>query len=183
MFRLISNDDRVVEFSVEQALHIPFVRDIYENLLQRNEPLELHMPFASETQLLLLKRALTAKMLHATSFIPTFGGFKIGETVVCQPPFMHLHWDSHLDTIFHGLLESQIESLLELAQATCMWELRTGLLYLMLHRLLKRRNTFDQFMTNDPYGLKAILIATYKATLTNVDHSDCCVLPHSSDWG
>jgi hypothetical protein len=181
MIRIISNDDRVLEFSVEQALHIPFVYDVYDNLMKAPTPAELPMYFATEAQLLILQRVLTAKIQSNGSFIPSFGGFKIGDCVVSQPPFMRLHWDECLDTIFHSLQESQIEALLELAQATCMWELRTGLLYLMIHRLLKRRNTFERFFVMDPYGLKRILMETYKSALTNVDHNDCCAHPGNSD--
>jgi hypothetical protein len=52
--------------------------------------------------------------------------------------------------------------LLCVAQATCMWQLRDGVLFLMLHRLLKGQNAFEQFFEENPYGLTNILVETYK---------------------
>jgi hypothetical protein len=112
---------------------------------------------------LLLKRVLIPKVTLVTSFIPSFGDITIGGTILSRPAFTFLVWGSHsLDTVFHGLVESQIVDLLRIAQAICMWQLRDGVLFLMLHRLLKGQNAFEEFFEQDPYGLTNVLVETYK---------------------
>jgi len=182
MIRLISNDGKPVEFPKHLAREIPYARDAVTNLETFEGTLDLPIPFANEAQLLVLKRILIAKVALTASYIPRFGGFQIGNTVLSRPPFSHLVWDSYLNSIFHSLLEYQIEDLLIIAQATCMWELRTGALYLMIHRLLKGRNTFSKFFEEDPHELTKVLVEIYKTAFTSVDHSDCCVLPYNTHW-
>ena len=162
MIRLISHEDRALEFPCALAREIPFVRDAFSNIDSFKGTTCLPTYFASEAQLLVLKRVLLPKVARGASFIPTFGEFKLGDTIVCRPPFTSLVWDSHLDAIFHSLVESQIMDLLCVAQATCMWDLRKGVLYLMIHRILKGSNTFEQFFEKNPYGLTKILVETYK---------------------
>jgi len=162
MIRLISNDGKPVEFPRTLVREIHYARDAVTNIETFEGTLDLPTLFASEAQLLLLKRVLIPKVTLVTSFIPSFGDITIGGTVLSRPTFTFLTWGSSLDTVFHGLVESQIVDLLRIAQATCMWELRTGVLYLMLHRLLKGQNAFERFFEEDPYGLTNILVETYK---------------------
>ncbi len=182
MIRLISHEDRAVEFPRALAREIAFVRDAFDDIDSFEGTTDIHVHFLTEAQLLVLKRVLLPKVTLGASFIPTFGGFKIGTTIVSRPPFTTLCWDSCLDEIFHSLVESQIVDLLLAAQGMCMWDLRKGVIYLMIHRLLKGRCTFTQFFETDPYLLTDILVKMYKSALTNVDHNDCYVLPGSSGW-
>jgi hypothetical protein len=162
MIRLISNDGKPVEFPRTLVREIPYARDAVTNIETFEETLDLPTPFASEAQLLLLKRVLIPKATLGVSFIPSFGDITIGGAILSRPPFSSLAWVSSLDTVFHGLVESQIVDLLCIAQAMCMWQLRDGVLFLMLHRLLKGQNAFEQFFEENPYGLTNILVETYK---------------------
>ena len=162
MIRLISNDGKSVVFPRMLAREIPYARDAVTNIETFEGTVDLPTTFASEAQLLLLKQVLIPKVTLGASFIPSFGDITIGGTVLSRPPFIFLAWNSSLDTVFHGLVESQIVDLLRIAQAMCMWQLRDGVLFLMLHRLLKGQNAFEEFFEQDPYGLTNVLVETYK---------------------
>jgi hypothetical protein len=143
MILLKGYDDIEVSFTPAEAQQIPFVNDIIEPH-EWSHDLLLNMPGLSGNQLGLLRTVLHLK--QSTSFLPSDGVFLVGSTRLPAPPFTCLVWaSSALDNMFHILDESEILLLLTAAEFCCMWDLRTGLLCLILHRILMKGCTFTSF--------------------------------------
>jgi hypothetical protein len=143
MIALKGYDGSEVKFTEEEARQIPYVADIVKPE-EWDTDFSLDAPCLSGTQLRLLKSALHFK--QSASFLPSDGTFLVGSTRLPAPPFACLTWTSlPLDEFFHILDESEILLLLTTAEFCCMWDLRTGLLCLILHRILMKGCTFTSF--------------------------------------
>ena len=168
MVKLISYDGITVIFPKNLAEEIPYIVDAFDNPAMLDTDTELHAPFASGAQLSILRRIVSAKVtLNSASFIPLFGNIQLGDDCLPSPPFHSLIWKSCLTEVFMNLTQQETVDLLTVADAMCMWELRTGVMYLIIYNILKYKMTIRSFNVRLQGIIKDLYIST-------VVHNDCC---------
>jgi hypothetical protein len=147
MITLVANDDTQVLFSAAEARYSPYIIDAFwdEDALKQDQILDA--PFATGSQLLILKVVLDAKVADgaAANFIPYNGCIQIGDLSFPAPPFVKLRWSPSLEEVLLTLSEQEIVDLLTIANDMTMWELRNGVICLMLHKIVTSQMSFKEF--------------------------------------
>jgi hypothetical protein len=175
MVNLISFDDVTVSFSREEAREIPYIVDAFgdESLLDTEE--ELPALFASGKQLLLLKQAHVNKIANKpVSFIPKFESIRFGNEYLRPPPFMKLVWKSYLTSFFELLSPEDLLELLIVADSMAAWELRQGVIYTIIHRIVTGKHAFHEFFASDDERLIQVVKVVYIHGLSNDKNNDYC---------
>lgn len=165
MITLIANDDKHATLSESAAKWSPYIMDAFwGNELESPHEKTLDVPFATSEQLYLLKQVLEAKDKDGgtTDFIPSRGTLRIGELPVPAPPFVVIKWMPALDRVMSALREHEIIALLHVANDMCIWELRAGVICLMLHKIIIGQYNFEEFFaTQAPSKLSEIIYKIY----------------------
>lgn len=151
MITLIANDDVQVVISNSVAKWSPFIADAFWNdELDKLQDKTLDVLFATGEQLRIFKQVCEAKSAEgvACGFIPARGTLLLGGLPVQAPPFVVVKWMPTLDRVMKSLNGSEIIGLLRLADSMCMWQLRDGVICLMLHKIVTEQNMFGEFFAD-----------------------------------
>jgi hypothetical protein len=151
MITLIANDDTQILLHESIAKWSPYIMDAFwgdEFTKEQDKP--LNVPFATGEQLRLFKQICEAKAAEgpACDFLPARGTLLIGGLPVQAPPFVVVKWMPALDRVMKALSGQEITDLLRVADAMCLWQLRDGLICLMLHKIVTEQNMFEEFFTH-----------------------------------
>ena len=163
-----SNTDEHVVFTKEECLEIPYACDILND--EYTDPtVPLHVPFATTSQLTLLRNAIQAK--GAGSYSPKNERFAFGETTLPRPPFAGLVWAPPFEEFLRTLSPEEMSQLIRAADAMCMWSLRDNLIRRMFVRILFHGAKLGDFFSSITSRLDEVMRNIYYAELNSVSHS------------
>jgi hypothetical protein len=169
MVRLVSNDDVSVEFPKKLVADVPYVKDAFDKDI--DDDAELLCFCSTGLQLLLLKEVLAARLADGGSFLPLQEKITIGACELAVPSFISATWSPSLDVCFKDLSETQIIDLFYVSDFMCMWELRSAIIILLLHKKITQRWEFNDFFQAYNPRVKEIIRAVYYESTIDM-HND-----------
>ena len=171
MFQFASNTDDIITFTKEEAWEVPYARDAFDDFAGGHaDENTLEFPFASTTQLKLLREAINAK-LKAGSYSPQKETFELGDTHLPLPPFTGLLWGKPFKTFLYLLDPVEIAQLIVIADTTCMWTLRNNVIRMMFIRIILNNTPLTEFFSAPTDHLVEVMRNIYYAEITSVSRS------------